>query len=276
MSVRDTEVEDMTSSQSGQPPLTASGPGRAARVPSIDESLALTLIPFVLSLVAGSLDVTGFLGLDGLFTAHITGNLVVLAARLVAHEPSPVSYAISVPVFVAMLALTRLFVAGLDRFSVASLLPLLTLQFLLLLMTLGICIAAGPRADPHGQALILAGMLAVSGMAVQNALVRVSLTGAPSTAVMTTNVSVFTMDIGEILFGQSASGRARARVRAQRTWPAIAGFLVGCALGALCEPAFGRAAFVVPTLLSLGAIGFALAGFPEKDHAPIMSTGDPT
>jgi uncharacterized membrane protein YoaK (UPF0700 family) len=254
MSVRDTEVEDMTSSQSEQPASTASGPGRAARVPSIDDSLALTLIPFVLSLVAGSLDVTGFLGLDGLFTAHITGNLVVLAARLVAHEPSPVSYAISVPVFVAMLALTRL--------------PLLTLQFLLLLMTLGICIAAGPRAEPHGQALILAGMLAVSGMAVQNALVRVSLTGAPSTAVMTTNVSVFTMDIGEILFGQSESGRARARVRAQRTWPAIAGFLLGCALGALCEPAFGRPAFVVPTLLSLGAIGFALAGFPKKITRP--------
>jgi hypothetical protein len=74
-------------------------------------------------------------------------------------------------------------------------------------------------------------MLAVSGMAVQNALVRVSLTGAPSTAVMTTNVSVFTMDIGEILFGQSESGRARARVRAQRTWPAIVGFLLGCVLG---------------------------------------------
>jgi uncharacterized membrane protein YoaK (UPF0700 family) len=98
-------------------------------------------------------------------------------------------------------------------------------------------------------------------MAVQNALVRVSLTGAPSTAVMTTNVSVFTMDIGEILFGQSESGSARARVRARRTWPAIAGFLLGCGLGALCEPAFGRAALVVPTLLSLGAIGFALAGF---------------
>jgi urea transporter len=35
-------------------------------------------------------------------------------------------------------------------------------------------------------------MLGVSAMAVQNALVQVSLKGAPSTAVMTTNVTRFT------------------------------------------------------------------------------------
>src|SRR5262245_44939378 len=113
---------------------------RVAAVPSIDDSLGLKLLPFVLSVIAGSLDVTGFLGLGGLFTAHITGNVVVLAARLVASDPAPLSYVIAVPVFVAMLVLTRLFVAGLDRIAVPSLLPLLTLQFLFLLMPLGICL----------------------------------------------------------------------------------------------------------------------------------------
>ena len=249
----------MTSScPSELPVLASSSRGRTTPVPSIEDSFGLKLLPFVLSTIAGSLDVTGFLGLGGLFTAHITGNVVVLAARLVAHEPSPLSYAISVPVFMVILVLTRLFVAGLDRVAVPSLLPLLFLQFLFLLMTLGICLAAGPRADPHGLELTLAGMLAVSGMAVQNALVRVSLTGAPSTAVMTTNVSVFTMDVGEIWFGRSQSGRAKARARARRTWPAIAGFVFGCALGAVCEPAFGLIALTVPTLLSLTAIGFGL------------------
>jgi uncharacterized membrane protein YoaK (UPF0700 family) len=219
-----------------------------------------------LSLVAGSLDVTGFLGLGGLFTAHITGNVVVLAARLVAHEPSPLSYAIAVPVFIVVLVLTRLFVAGLDRLAIPSLLPLLVLQFLFLLMALSICLAAGVGADPRTPEMILAGMLAVSGMAVQNALVRVSLTGSPSTAVMTTNISVFTMDVGEIWFGRSQSGRAKARVRARHTWPAIAGFLLGCALGAVCEPVFGLWALVIPTALSLSAIGFGLTGWTSR-HA---------
>ena len=108
--------------------------------------------------------------------------------------------------------------------------------------------------------MTLAGMLAVSGMAVQNALVRVSLAGAPSTAVMTTNVSVFTMDVGEIWFGRSEAGRARARDRARRTWPAIAGFVLGCGIGAVCEPVFGLLALIIPTLLSLLAIGFGMRG----------------
>lgn len=34
------------------------------------------LVPFVLSVIAGSVDVIGFLGLDGLFIAHITGSEV--------------------------------------------------------------------------------------------------------------------------------------------------------------------------------------------------------
>jgi uncharacterized membrane protein YoaK (UPF0700 family) len=237
---------------------------RNTAIPSIDDSPRLKLLPFVLSVIAGSLDVTGFLGLGGLFTAHITGNLVVLAAKLVAGEPAPLSYVIAVPVFMAMLMLTRLFVAGLDRFAVPSLVPLLSTQFLFLLLALGICLGAGPRADPHTPELTLAGMLAVSGMAVQNALVRVSLSGAPSTAVMTTNISVFTMDVGAIWFGRNQADRARARVRARHTWPAIAGFLLGCAVGAACEPAFGLTALVIPALLSFGAIGFALTRRPPS------------
>jgi uncharacterized membrane protein YoaK (UPF0700 family) len=233
---------------------------RVADVPSVDDSIELKLLPFVLSMIAGSLDVIGFLGLGGIFTAHITGNLVILVARLVAKEPAPMSHIIAIPVFMAILALTRLFVARLDRVGVASLLPLLTLQFLLLLMTFGVCLAVGWHADPHGLALIWASMLAVSAMAVQNALVRVSLTGAPSTAVMTTNITVVIMDLGEIWFGRSVTGNAKAHDRVRSTWPAIVGFLLGCAIGALCEPGFGLAALAAPILLSLIAIGLALIG----------------
>ena len=47
--------------------------------PSVDASLGLKLLPTVLSITAGSVDVISFLGLGGLFTAHTTGNLVILA-----------------------------------------------------------------------------------------------------------------------------------------------------------------------------------------------------
>ncbi len=41
---------------------------------------------------------------------------------------------------------------------------------------------------------VLAGMLGVSAMAVQNALVQLSLKGAPATAMMTTNITRFVLD----------------------------------------------------------------------------------
>jgi Protein of unknown function (DUF1275) len=75
-------------------------------IPSVDQSLAMMLLPTVLSLIAGSCDIITFIGLGGLFTAHITGNLVVLIARVVAGDHAPISYILSVPVFVAALALT--------------------------------------------------------------------------------------------------------------------------------------------------------------------------
>ena len=125
---------------------------------------------------------------------------------------------------------------------------------------------SGRQADPYGPELTLVGMLAVSGMAVQNALVRVSLAGAPSTAVMTTNVSVFTMDVGEIWFGRNQVGRAKARARARRTWPAIVGSILGCIFGAVFERAFGLVAPAVPTLICLSAIGFGLSGMDRRSN----------
>ena len=84
-------------------------------------------------------------------------------------------------------------------------------------------------------------------MAVQNALVRIALTGAPATAVLTTNITLLTMDLGEMLMGRDAQRTAHARDRAKQTWPAIAGFLLGCALGAACESTLGLRSQILPT-----------------------------
>lgn len=76
----------------------------------------------------------------GLVTAHITGNLVVLIARVVAGESAPISYILSVPVFIAALAATTLLAALLARAGATSLQPLLILQFLLLSGTFLLCV----------------------------------------------------------------------------------------------------------------------------------------
>src|SRR6202022_2017935 len=104
--------------------------------------------------------------------------------------------------FFVMVGLSRLLAGGLESIGLASLRPLLLLQFLLLAGFLVLCVPAGLRIDPNATNAILAGMLGVSAMAVQNALVQISLKGAPSTAVMTTNITRFMMDVGDVMLGR--------------------------------------------------------------------------
>src|SRR5258708_5684976 len=104
--------------------------------------LSVVALPFMLSLIAGSTDTIGFLSLNGLFTAHITGNLVVLAAHVVDGNPAILSYMLAVPVFMLVLLLTRLFASRLERTGAAPPRPLLLLELLLLIAFLVCCVAA--------------------------------------------------------------------------------------------------------------------------------------
>ena len=236
------------------------------RTPSVESSLNAKLLPTVLSVIAGSVDAIGFLGLGGLFTAHVTGNLVILAGHLVSGSGAPVAPMLSVPVFVATLGLTRLLAGALERIGFASLRPLLLLQFLLLAGFFVLCASAGPRIDPDATKAILAGMLGVSAMAVQNALVQISLKGAPSTAVMTTNITRFMMDVGDVMLGRKPADVAKDR--AMRTLPAIVGFAAGCGLGATCEAAIGLWSLALPAGLALVAVAMGMTTDLEGGHDP--------
>ena len=105
------------------------------------------LLPTVLSTTAGAVDVIGFLALGGLFTAHITGNLVVLAAHYVTGGFNQAGPLLSVPVFVAVLGAVTLAV-GTPRDLRASRRTLLILQLAFLGGFLGLGIACGPSQTP--------------------------------------------------------------------------------------------------------------------------------
>jgi uncharacterized membrane protein YoaK (UPF0700 family) len=226
--------------------------------------MASRALPFVLSVIAGSTDIIGFLGLNGLFTSHITGNLVVLAAHIVAGDPTIFSYVLSVPVFMLMLFLTRLLAGGIEQAGVSTLPPLLLLQLLFLAAFLSICVVAGPWRDTNAILAVTAGMFGVAGMAVQNALVQISLTNTPTTAVMTTNVTHFMLDLGEVLVGRDHAKVARARSHAIHIFPVILGFSIGCVLGAAFEAVAGLGSLALPTALAL--LAFAM-GLPNRRRA---------
>jgi uncharacterized membrane protein YoaK (UPF0700 family) len=226
-------------------------------VRSVDSSLAAKLLPGVLSVIAGSVDVISFLRLGGLFAAHITGNLVILASHLVTGRAAPLTQILSVPIFIMVLALTRLAAAGLEESHHDSLRPLLALHFILLTSVLAICVSAGFGLDPASPIAVFAGMVGVAAMAVQNALVQISLVGAPATAVMTTDVTAIVMDVGAMPFQRDPDVLARAGSRARHTWPAVVGFAVGCGLGAVLDAAIGPWSLALPTGFALLALGLS-------------------
>jgi uncharacterized membrane protein YoaK (UPF0700 family) len=221
---------------------------------SVKDSLGMKLLPGVLSIIAGSVDVISFLGLGGLFIAHITGNLVVLAALVVTGRATSLARILSVPVFIAVLGLTRLAAIGAEEVGFGVLRPLLALQFVLLVGFLALRVAAGSGIDPAAPIAVLAGMLGVAAMAVQNALVQISLIGAPSTSVMTTDITRFVIDIVAMLCRRGAKEAAAASSRARRTWPAIVGFTAGGSLGAILQAAIGPWSLALPAGLGLLAL----------------------
>src|SRR5271156_5267533 len=138
----------------------SNGSATGSRLPNMMSAaadLASRALPIVLSLIAGSTDIIGFLGLNGLFTAHITGNLAILAAHIVARDPTIFSYVLSVPVFMMVLFLTRLLAGGLDQAGVSTLQPLLLLQLLFLVAFFSICVVAGPWGGAPGKLAVLPG-----------------------------------------------------------------------------------------------------------------------
>ena len=230
--------------------------GTRASGPNLGAARCARFLHGVLSIVAGSADAISFLGL-GLFSAHVTGNLVILAAHLVSGRGDNACLSLSVPVFILTLCVTRLLAAALNAIGLHCLKPLLVLEFLLLTGSF----ASGLAHDhlwPQGPGLVFAGQLSVAAMAIQNALVQLDLPGTPSTTVMTTNITRFVMDVGEALLGHDPTETLKARRRAKQAWPVIVCFAGGAALGAASFAIAGRKSLVVPAALAFAALAMSL------------------
>src|SRR5260221_6510924 len=134
---------------SGMVSAEAEGPIASVSVPSIDSSRAVRALLIGLSITARCTGIIRLLGLNGLLTAHITGNLGILAAHIVGGGEAQIAPMLSVPVFIVMVGLTVLLAGGLESIGVASPRPLLLLQFPLLAGFLVLFASAGPGLHPH-------------------------------------------------------------------------------------------------------------------------------
>lgn len=205
-----------------------------------------------LGFLAGYVDTLGFIALFGLFTAHVTGNFVLIGAALAdASRASILLKFLAFPAFIAGVAITRLMVLAVERRAGPSLTLAMLLQWALLagFMVFG-CLAEPIGKDVSSMAMV-AGLLGTAAMGVHSATSRLLLAHLAPTSMMTGNVTQIVIDTVDVLRG-AADGATHARC-GKFFWPLLA-FALGAIAAAFAYLAVGFVALAVPLLLLAGLI----------------------
>jgi uncharacterized membrane protein YoaK (UPF0700 family) len=215
-------------------------------------------LPPLLSVIAGMVDLTGFFTLGHIFTAHVTGNLVVAAAAAVHGGPFNVAQALAIPVFMLAVAAVWLIAEASHRRGASLARLLLVVQSVLLAALLIFSVITKPSDDPFGVTAGVAVMIAVSAMACQYALLRLALPEVVSTAVMTGNLTNTILSLMDLLSKGRTLPFADAS-RLKRSLYLLVGFLLGCVVAAVAVPTLRDWAWTLPVVLSGAAIALSAA-----------------
>lgn len=221
------------------------------------------LIGTGLAFVAGFVDAAAFVALAGLFTAHVTGNFVLIGAELVSTSSGVVSKLCALPAFILAVVATRLIALALERRGIGPLRCLLGLEALVLTGFGGAGVWLAPFPSPDSGPAVLVGMLGVTAMGIQNATGRLALGHLAATTVMTVNVTQAVLDVTDLLRGERGGG-AQTRARLRRMLPAVLAFAVGALAGAFGIAAWSFWCLVVP-VSALAAM--MIAPEPARDRS---------
>ncbi|MDR8732066.1 YoaK family protein [Burkholderia pseudomultivorans] len=202
----------------------------------------------ILAAVAGFVDTLSFVALFGLFTAHVTGNFVLIGAGVAGFGQGVLLKLSVFPAFVCGVVASSLIARSLSaRPAWQGARALHAVQAVLLL---GFCLAgvwATPVTQSDSLPVLVAGIVGTFAMGIQNAHPRViPRAGVPNT-VMTGNVTQAILDVVDLLSaGTADAARATARTRFGKMLPAIVAFALGAMGGALGFRQVGFWALLVP------------------------------
>lgn len=211
-------------------------------------------LSLLLSLTAGYVDTAGFLGLQGLFTAHVTGNFVTFGAALAQGTTGIVPKLAALPFFCLAVFLARLAGRGLESAGQSPLKPLLAAQCVLLCAGFFEAVAHGPFVDGDAFPALAMGMTLVTAMAIQNAIHRGYMSKMPPTTLMTGTMTQIMVDIADLLYGSAEGDRKVARDRMRRMGINVVVFALGCGLAAGATIVDASWCFVLPPILIAVAV----------------------
>ncbi len=191
---------------------------------------------WLLSFVAGFSDTTTFLGLGGLFSAHVTGSLVLLAASLGQGWHSQDAFKlVSLPLFAATATAAGSFKT---RFVFAQWLYL-EANLLMLAGLFGMVARLHPNAGSEVGVMACA----VIGMAIQTYAGRLYPQDCGLTTVMSNNIVQVIINLPKPRDNPEVSKALH------RDISRLFGFAVGCIVGALAAQQIGMTGFVLTAFL---------------------------
>lgn len=210
-------------------------------------------IAALLSFNGGFVDTAGFLGLAGLFVAHVTGNFVTLGAALVFGSHGILGKILALPEFILVVALARLAGDALRARSLPVLRILLAANAALLFCFFALAVAFGPFPNPDSAAALAAGFAGIAAMALQNAVQRVHLANLPPTTLMTGSTTQATLDAVDLLTGAAGERAALIRARFGHLALTLIYFAAGCAVAALTYWLAGFWCLALPVAVAAAA-----------------------
>lgn len=203
----------------------------------------------VLAAAAGFVDTLGFVALFGLFTAHVTGNFVLIGSELAKPGHSVLLKLLVFPAFITAVAVSRLISIYCERRARSAVRPLLLLEALFLLAFMVAGMVATPIVSSEAGMAIAAGLAGAIAMGFQNGLGRLALSGLSPTTVMTGNVTQLVIDLVDLAIG---IGTADTRARLGKQLAPVIGFALGAFAGSLGYAWLGFIALLVPVAMITG------------------------
>ena len=199
-------------------------------------------------MIAGYVDTAGFIALSGIFTAHVTGNLVLVGASFNnSGYETHIAQLILIPIFFMSVFFTSLYFKTSKMPSYLKLKVTLLLQAILLLI---MCFLADQFS------FLIIGGFGVIAMGIQNTYMKIILKKMLPTTVTTGNVTLLAIETSNPLINKKEHDFLRIIAP-------IVGFIIGSIIGALIVFLIGSKAFII---LSFIIVILKIKKYMEKSN----------
>ena len=208
-----------------------------------------------LAFLAGWVDTLGFVALFGLFTAHVTGNFVLIGAALAGGPQQSITLKLlAFPAFVLGVAVTRMLVTSAQARNWPALQMAVSLQLALLALFMACGMLAGAATDSDAPMVIAAGSAGAAAMGVHAATARLLFADLAPTSMMTGNVTQVVIDTVDWIGGRASPG---AGSRCLKFLLPVLAFGAAAIGAAFAYHAVGFLALLVPLAILLAVLAGA-------------------